>query len=597
MKYIWSERMDDWKRDVRFHTYIQLRENSSGEDVSRKIAGVIKKYLPGSTSEIFLQPLTDIYLRSNFRWDNDGMGNIDNVYIFILAAICILLIACINFMNLSTARAGNRTKEIGIRKVVGAYRKDLIKQFFGESIILAFIALLFGIILAYLFLPIFEFICGGELVLSTDFPGVVRIISGVLGITLLTGIISGIYPALYLSYFQPVSVIKGLSSEGRRRGASLRKFLVVAQFAFAIIMAICTTVIYSQLSYMKNKDLGFNKDNLVYFWSRGGLDRNFEAIKNELLQNSNILGVSKGDPPVKASLWGTPDFTWDGKEAGKEVKLSPILLDYDYLKVLDIEMALGRPYSKEYSTDVSNYILNEAAVKTMGLKSPLGKKMSYTGSRYIIGDDPGEGAIIGVVKDFHHGPMHSQIEPLVFKIYSGNAAIFVKLKPGTIDETIPFIESKWKKFVRGYPFSYHFLDERIDKFYENDRRVAAVTRYSTFLTILIACLGLLGLASFVAEKRTKEIGIRKVLGASVPGIMKLLSKDFIRWVLTANIIAWPLAWYVMNRWLQDFAYRTGIHWWVFVLAGLITLITALVTVSYQTINAAYANPVNSLKYE
>jgi len=598
MEVIWGENLENWRRDVRFHTYIQLREDSSGEEVSQKIAGIVKKYLPESKSEVFLQPLTDIYLRSNFEWDHDGLGNIANIYIFALTAVGILLIACINFMNLSTARAGTRAKEIGVRKVVGAYRKDLIKQFFGESIILAFIALLFAVILAFLFLPIFEYICGGELVIKTGFPGTVQVISSLLGITLLTGIVSGIYPALYLSYFQPVSAIKGISSRGRRRGAYLRKLLVVAQFAFAIILVIGSTVVYLQINFMKNKDLGFDKENVICVPGRGGFGKDLAVTWSELIKNPNILGVAKGAAPIGASLWGTSDFTWDGKEAGQDVKLNPFLLNFGYLEVMGMTMVQGRSFSKEFSTDVSNYILNETAVKAMGLESPLGKKMSYTGQGYIVGDDPGEGSIIGVVKDFHSRPLHNQIEPLVFKIYNGPGGNFyLKIKSENVDETIRFIENLWKRLSPGYPFSYEFLDERIDNFYENERRVATVSKYSGFLTIFIACLGLLGLVSFVAEMRTKEIGIRKVFGSSVPGIVMLLQKEYVKWIIAGMIIAFPIAWYVMNNWLQDFVYRISIGWWVFALVGAAVVVLALITVSYQAIKAALANPVKSLRYE
>ncbi|UCH94425.1 MAG: ABC transporter permease [Candidatus Aminicenantes bacterium] len=593
MREWWREDLNSWER-YRFHTYIEVNKNVSADDLSEKISGIIKRHFPGTNTAVYLQSLKDIHLRSDFKWDQDNFeaGSIIYVYVLSLTALCILLVACINFMNLATARSANRAKEVGIRKIVGAQRRHIIKQFFGESIVLSFIALCVAIILVYIFLPVFNTLSGKQLKMGL-FAGDIQVIIGIVVITLFTGIMAGSYPALLLSAMQPINVLKKIGSMGKPRGELLRKLLVVLQFIFIIILIIGTTVIYSQLDHIKNRDLGFDEDHVVHFSGQGEFRRNIDAVKHELLQNPNIVSVAKAYPPI-STLQGTTDVNWEGKNPDVELMVHPGLVDYDYLKTFNMKMVQGRFFSKEFPTDTSNFVLNETAVKVMGIESPVGKRFSYRSS---ITNGEIKGIIIGVIKDFHQSSLHNEIEPLVLRLYNRPMIINIKIRPEKVSKTISFIESKWKKFAPDYPFSYEFLDERIDSFYDAEGRIGSIFKYSTFLAMFIACLGLLGLLSFMVEQKTKEIGIRKVLGASEFSIVLFFLKSILKWVIAAIIIACPAAWYLMSLWLQNFSYRISISWLIFLFAGGVSLLLSLLTVSYQTIKAARTNPVDSLRYE
>ncbi|HEX9974328.1 MAG TPA: ABC transporter permease [bacterium] len=585
MESFWETNFDDW-RAIRFYTYLQLGKNNSGEMVSQKIANVVRDHLPSSNTKIYLQPLRDVHLRSDFEWDLDNyaQGSMTYIYIFTLVAFCILLLACINFMNLSTARSMQRAKEVGMRKVSGAQRSDVIKQFFGESILLTFIALFLALILTELILPVFNNLSGKQL--SLEFFNNFGFLIGLLGIALLTGIISGSYPAIFLSRFHPAEVLKGVSHWSTNRGTSLRKILVIFQFALTTILIIGTTVIYNQVNYIRNKNLGFNRDHIITF---GSHHMNYEPFKNELLKNPNILSMTQSQAP-NLQPWGVIGFNWEGQTPDqKDIMLYPVQVDYDYLKTFNIKMAEGRFFSKEFSTDATQaVVINETAAKVLGMKSPLGKKISH---------EQLQGTIIGVIKDFHQSSLHNQIEPLIFHIPEEFHLICAKLNSKNISKTLALIEKTWKKFVPNYPFTYEFLDKTIDNQYKAEQKISTIFKYFTILAIFIACLGLFGLASFMTEQRTKEIGIRKVLGASISGILFLLTREFTKWVLFANLIACPIAYLAMNKWLQNFAYRINLGVWIFVLSAVIALIVALVTVGYQAIKAALANPVESLRYE
>jgi putative ABC transport system permease protein len=595
MSFWWRENLESWERDVRFDTYIQLQKNSSAPDVNRKIAGLVKKNHPGSnTLRVFLQPAGDIHLYSDFEADfnNIDKGSIANVYIFSLIALCILMIACINFINLSTARAGERAKEIGIRKVVGADRIHIIKQFLGESILLAFAALLLAIILVYIFLPSFNSLSGKHITLRLDF---FDNILALLGITLFTGLVAGSYPAVFLSSFQPVSVLKGAVNPGKGSGLFLRKILVVAQFTFTIILIIGTTVIYSQLHYIRNRDLGFDKDNIIHFNGYGEFVRNPETVKNVLLKHPGIQGVTTSMAPV-ATYGLSTDVRWEGKNPEEQVAMSPVVVDYDYLETFNMKMVEGRFFSRDFPTDRENFVLNEAAAAAMKIGSPIGKRFWFRGSPTA---PLRQGIIIGVIKNYHQGSLHQKIVPLVLMFSQHHFSYYcVKISRENVKESIRFLEDQWKKIVGpGYPFSYDFLNETIENHYKTEQRVNTIVEYFTILAILISSLGLLGLVSFTIAQRTKEIGIRKVLGASVSQVTLLLIKTFVRWLLLANVIAWPIGWYFANRWLNNFAYRISMGVWIFVFAGAVTLIIALSTVGMQTIKAAKSNPVDNLKYE
>jgi ABC-type antimicrobial peptide transport system permease subunit len=589
MELYWDENFENWRR-VQFYTYVQLQKTSPVRDVNQKISHTIKEYLPKYNTQIFLQSLKDIHLRSDYEWDLDNYkkGNMALVYIFSFTALCILMIACINFMNLSTARSANRTKEVGMRKVTGALRRDIIKQFFGETLLLCFIALLVALILVEIFLPAMNSLSGKQLLLN--FSGNMNLILGLIAITLFTGILSGSYPALYLSAFQPVNIFKKHFRAKQTKGISLRKLLVVLQFTLTVILIIGTTVVYKQIHYMLQRDLGFNKGHVLIFGLR---HFNQETFTNELLQNPNILSITYSQAPDSQPP-GISGFDWEGKNPEEELMLYPVVADYDYLKTFDMEMVQGRFFSREHTTDAASaFVVNETASNAMGLENPVGTRLSFRDFRMEF-----DGTIIGVMKDFHQSSLHNTIEPLVFYIpREGYHRVCVKISSNNVPETLAFIETIWKKYTTDYPINYEFLDEKINSFYKTEQTIGQIFQYFTSLAIIIACLGLFSLASFSAEQRTKEIGIRKVLGASVSGIVIMLTKEFTKWIIIATIIACPVAYLVIQKWLQTFSYRISLGLEIFIFSGALALVIALFTVSYQAIRAARANPVDSLRYE
>lgn len=579
----WHENFDDW-RLIRFYTYIQLQEKSSVKDVGQKISTVISKHIPKSRHNIFLQPLKDVHLKSNFEWDLDNyaQGNIAYVYIFSLTALGILLLACINFMNLATARSAGRAKEVGMRKVSGAHRGDLIKQFYGESLILAGLSLILALFLTEILLPVFNNLAGKTLSLNP--AGNAQLIFGLVFVTVLTGIISGSYPALVLSAFQPAKVLKGVFLSPVIKGGHVRKILVVFQFALTLILIITTSVIFLQLRFVQTKDLGFDKDHILTF---GLAHADTEVLFNSFLQIPNVLNLTFSSAP--GELMGVMEFDWEGKNPDEDIMLYPIAVDYDYLKTFRMEMMQGRFFSREFATDREEaVVINETAVKTMGLEDPVGKRLSYRNR---------EGVIIGVIKDFHQSSLHNPIEPMVLWFPEEFFQVCVRISPENVPQTLALMESAWKKLETGYPFRYEFLDKKINDFYQTELKTFIVFRYFSLLAIFIACLGLFGLSSYTAEQRTKEIGIRKVLGASVSGIVGMLSQEFTRLVLIANVFAWPTAYFVSRKWLQSFAYRIPLGWGIFIFALLFSLGIALLTVGYQAFKAARANPVESLRCE
>ncbi len=591
MEESWVDPLDSWTRDFRFHTYVQLNDNCDWKDVSLKISdsNIVRKNHPESTTEkIYLQPLKDIHLYSNFRMDVSGKGSIKTVYMFSIIALSILFIACINFMNLSTARSSTRLKEVGMRKVVGAGKNDVMKQFFGESVFLSLISLFFAIILVYIFLPVFNELSNKQLVLNLT--GNPQVLFSLILVAVLTGLVSGSYPALFLSSFQPVRVLKGMISTKAASRSIFRKILVVFQFTVTIAMIIGIIIINRQLTYIDNKDIGFNKKNMITFWAAGNFGSNYKAIRTELLQHPGIESLTRGFSPT--GWFGLNSnrrpIDWEGKDPEKNVLMLRWGADYDLLETYKMEMAEGRYFSREFPTDTSNYIINQAAVKEMGIDSPVGKWFSYNGRR---------GRIIGVLKNFHQVSLRSEVLPLLLRVNENNHVVAARINPENVAGTVRHIESVWNKYVKDYPFSYEFLDEKISNFYKNERKTNTIIKYSTFLTIFLSCLGLFGMSAFMVERRTKEIGIRKVLGASVSNIVIYLTREFTKWVVLGNVIAWPLAWYVMNRWLENYKYHIDLGIFIFVTAGIIALMIALLTVSFQAVKAARAKPVDTLKYE
>jgi putative ABC transport system permease protein len=585
----WREsKMDEWTY-TQFATYVVLRKDADITEVNKKMMNIVMQHLPELKGSVYLQPLKDLHLHSTgintWMLAYPNKGNVTYVIIFSLTAFCILILACINFMNLSTARYASRAREVGMRKVVGARRSDLIRQFLGESVFLTFIAMLAAVLLVELMLPAFSQLAGKELKLIQS--GNWQILVGLFLILLATSLISGSYPAVFLSSFQPVRVIKNVGQLGINRGGALRKVLVVLQFTFTIGLIICTAVIYLQLRFMQNKDLGYDTEYIISFAGYNGFETNYEGAKSELLQNPSIQAVSRGFPPP-AGEWGTTEVDWEGRDPSLEVKIARGPCNYDYLEVFNLEITEGRFFSLEFADDDKNWILNETAIAAMGMEDPIGKWFSFRGQK---------GTIIGIVKDFHGSSLHNPIAPVAMQPGQG-FHMFVKYRAGNVADVLSFLKTKWDKFVGTHiPFRYEFIDENIKNWYQTEHRVGQIFRNFTILTVFIACLGLFGLASFTAEQRTKEIGIRKILGARVAGLAMLLVKEFAKWVLIANIISWPIAYLMARNWLSRFAYRIELGLEIFIVSALVALFIATVTVSFQAIRAATANPIESLRYE
>ena len=574
--------IDSWA-NFAYHSYVQLEENVDLEAVNQKIAGTIKRHYSDSKANVELEPLLNIHLYNYF-----GGGLIIYIYIFGTIGIFILIIACMNFMNLSTARSLNRAKEVGMRKVVGSHRLQLIGQFLGESVLLAFLALFFAIILVELLLPPINFLLDKNLTLH--YSGTV--ILSLIAIAVITGIISGSYPAFYLSSFRPVTVLKGKVSAGSK-SPIFRKVLVITQFIISILLIIGALTVYKQLDYIQNKELGFEKEHIVNFQMGGSFYDKYETIKQELLRHPDILSIAQTNFSCHGGF-ATSHVNWEGRQNNENTTLAIHAVDFDFQKMFDVEMVQGRFFSRDFQTDVwQSFILNETAVKFMELESPIGKQFSCD-----LPFAEGKGKIIGVVKDFHFRSLHNEIAPLILVIHPWwYTDAYIKISAGNVPNTLNFIQNKLKELVPEFPFELHFLDEVVDQLYQTEQRAGVLVRYGTFLALFIACLGLFGLTAFTTEQRIKEIGIRKVLGASVPGIIQLLTKEFTKCIIIANLLALPIAWYVMRQWLQNFAYRINSGWWIFLLAGSMALVIALLTVSYQSLKAALANPVESLRYE
>ena len=573
--------MKDWGNN-NYWTYVQLTENASAQEVEAKISGIIQEHVPRSSSILHLQPVVRIHL-----YNPGGGGLITYIYIFSGMAVFILLIACINYMNLSTARSTKRAREVGIRQVVGANRIQLIKQFMGESVFYAFIALIIGLAIVHLLLPLLSQLAGKPL--SMDYS--ISMILVLIGLTLFTGLLAGIYPAFILSSFQAISALKGVfKSRGGR--ALFRRVLVVTQFSLSIFLIIGTLFVFRQMDFMMNRELGYNKENIVCVPMRGQLYRNYQVFKTRLLENPSIISMAQANttPDIKQSSIADYDITWDGREEGDNFPgINVMGVDEDYLKTLKMEMAEGRFFSEQIQTDsTDSWVINEAAAEAMGLKSPLGIGVYW--SEY-------KGKIIGVIKDFHFSSLHEEIEPLLMRMNLWMDNILVRIRSDNIPATIGFMQKTLKDLFPHYTFEYEFLDARIENLYRTEQRMEKILTLSTIIAIFISCLGLLGLASFTAEQRTKEIGIRKVLGSTVAGVVFLLSKEFIKWVFLANLIAWPVAYFAVHSWLENFAFRTRIGWEIFLLSGCLALVISLLTVCYQSVKAALANPVDSLRYE
>ena len=590
-----------------FYTYLVLADGYDYKKLEVKLPGIVEKYMApqmlkamsvsltdfrkkGNDISFHLQPLTAIHLHSDFASDLSPAGDIRYVYIFGAIALFMLLIACINFMNLSTAGASKRAREVGIRKVLGTLKIELIRQFLFESILVTAIALVVAIGLVYIALPVFNNLASQTHSFSlSDHP---LLLPGLLLFVVVTGIIAGSYPAFYLSSFKPVAVLKGKFTSGKK-SIDLRSGLVVFQFLVSIVLMVSTTVVYKQLSYIQNKKLGYDKSQVMILpaWMLG---KNEEVFRRQLLNDPRVASISNSGYLPAGPSDNNNFFVYSHDNTSQMVKTLRYDVDENYIPTLGIEMLSGRNFSKNFTTDSSGIILNETAAKVFG--------WGGNAAGHIIGTNTNNGEkvtynVIGVVKDFHFKSLHERISPLVMVLAPNTGTMIVKLKTKDIASLLPSIKKQWTAMGSEEAFSYSFLDERYNNTYKSEQKIALIIGLFAGLTIFVACLGLFGLATFTAEQRTKEIGIRKVLGASITGVVALLSKDFLKLVLIAFVIAIPIAISVMSKWLEDFAYRIDISWWIFALAALLTVIITIVTVSFQAIKAAMSNPVKSLRTE
>lgn len=588
-----EENINAWNQgNNMWNPYILLPDNHNPAELEKKLLPFIKKYMGEDTNgEFLLQALTSIHLHSNINHEIEANGDIRNIYIFSAIAFFIMLIACLNYMNLSTARSSKRAKEIGVRKVVGANREGLVKQLISESLFYVIIAFGISIVLVKILLPLFNSLIDRELEYGLLLN--VHSIAYISGLMILVGFISGSYPAFFLSSFKPLSTLRGTFSSGSNRPSVFRNTLVIVQFSISVVLIVCTIVMFNQMNFIKKKDLGFSKDHIIYSYGETALRSNFEAFKNELIKNPKIREVyTSGELPITILSNSRPLF--EGKTEREEYRVYCNAVDYNFLEFFNIEVIQGRGFSKEFGNDVAGtYLISETFAKMSGWKNPIGKKLNV-----MHGGEPRE--VIGVFKDFHNTSLHLNLEPMALYLSTPERPrgyFAIKINSDDIKATLSFLEEKFIEFSPDYPFSYTFLDERVDRMYKSEQRLGTSFNYFSFIALFIACLGMFGLASFAAEQKIKEIGIRKVFGASVSKIVLLLLKKFILLVVLANIIAWPLSYYAMNKWLQNFAYKVNIDPGIFFMAGFLALIIALFTVGYQALKAATANPVEALRNE
>jgi len=587
MPYKWA--MNTW-RTQQFYTYVLLDKEYSQDQLDAKLSAFTKKHFGKQTNmALRLQPIGDIHLHSQHFNQDLARNNSDIAYVYIFSTIAafILAIACINFMNLSTARSAKRAREVGMRKVMGAYRRQLIKQFMGESFFFTLLATVLSLILVLLFLPKLNSLTGKSIALTL---GNVQFLGGSLAaIILIVGFFSGSYPAFFLSRFQPINTLKNDFSTGKK-GILFRGTLVFLQFTVTIGLIIGTFIVHSQIQYCLNKNLGFEKESVVILPMRSGsLTAQYGSFKNELRQNASVLNAA-GSSTVPGQSVGSRGMFPEGN---LWYPRNSIFVDYDFIPTLGIEIIAGRNFSRDHPTDMEDaYIVNEAAVKSFGWDQPIGKKIIWAG------DKNKKGHVVGVIRDFHYASFHEKIAPLVLHMSTGvSSYLSIRLQGNNIFKSMSWLKTKWKEFYPGHPFDYFFLDEGFNKLYKSEEKMGTLFRFFTVLGLIISCLGLYGLSSYLLEQRTKEIGIRKVLGASMPRILFTVSKEFLRWVVLANVVAWPVIYFAMKQWLANFAYRISIPFLSFLLSAFIVVTVALLTIGYQCIKTALTNPVDSLRYE
>ncbi|MCX2739491.1 ABC transporter permease [Pontibacter anaerobius] len=564
-------------------TYLLLKPGIDVAAFDKKIGPFIKQRYEASNVELFLHPYGDLHLYS-FQKSGSNPGMILYVRIFAVVAIFLLVIACINFMNLATARSAKRAKEVGVRKAIGAHKSSLISQFIIESMLVAFIALFLAMNLTGMLLPYFNDFTGKEIQFDLTDPSLLLLL---LGVTLFTGLVSGSYPAFFLSSFNPALVLKG-TVKLNKGVANFRKGLVVFQFSLSALLIVSTLVVALQLHYIRNRNIGMNRENVLSVELEGNLQKKYDVVKRELMEVPGVLAVSAANRNPIAISHNTGDVKWKGKEVNADILVDVMDVDFGFLEMMEIELKEGRAFSEDFGKDSTAFIINEEAARQMNMKEPVGQWLSIWN----------EGHIVGVVKDFHSSSLHGKTKPLAMRVRPEEvSAMFVRVAGGQTEQVLAEMERIAKQHNPAFPFQYRFLDEQYEQMYRSEAMMGKLTTAFASIAIFISCLGLFGLALFTAEQRTKEIGIRKVLGASVSGIVFMLSKDFLKLVLVANLVALPLGWYFMSGWLNDYAYRTELSWWIFALAFVATIIIALVTLSFHAVKTAVANPINSLRAE
>jgi putative ABC transport system permease protein len=606
-----DSRSTEWLRSD-YNTYVLLKDKSYAKQLEASFPALLEKFSGaqmkselnmsitefekrGSFFRLNLIPLTDIHLKSSISGELGANGTTQYVYIFLLIAVFILLIACINFMNLSTARSSNRAREVGVRKVLGSARKHLIAQFLTESVLVTVIATVLAFVVALFLLPLFNQLSGKGLAINA--ASLRWIVPSLLFVALFVGILSGSYPAFYLSAFQPVDVLKGKIATGFK-GGRLRSFFVVFQFSISIFLIIGTLVIYNQLNYIQTKNLGYNRSQVLVIKNVFELNNQAKLFKQKVKEIPGVINATMTGFLPTSGFKSTAIYYKDAT-LNEKTSMFPQSwqVDEDYVPTLDMKMAAGRNFSKDMPTDSAGVVINQAAAKFLGFKDPVNSIVYRSmGSQHIMAHMK-QYRILGVVKDFNFNSLHENVTPVILTLAEDNGGLSIRVNTNNLTSLLAQINSVWKEVNPNVQINYSFMDQDFDAIYRTEQRTGQLFIIFTTLAIVIACLGLFGLAAYAAEQRTKEIGIRKVLGASVTAIASMLSVDFVKLVGISILIASPIAWYLMNKWLQDFAYRISIQWWVLVVAGVVALLIAIITVSFQSIKAAIANPVDSLKNE
>ena len=568
-------------------TYVETEPNADITAINKKLYGFVQTKQKEASAHMSIYPMNRWRMYDNFENGNEIPGRIQYVHLFNIIAWIILVIACINFMNLSTARSEQRAKEVGVRKVMGAGKHKLIGQFIGESVFTSLVSLLLAVAIIYISLPAFNTIVEKQLSVNIFNP---LHIGALLGIALVCGLVAGSYPAFYLSSFNPIYVLKGIKIKSAGSAGFVRKSLVVIQFSVSVILIISTIVIYLQINHVKDRNLGYNKNNLIYLYMQGKMKDNYTVIKNDLLSTGLVQNTAMSNNQILQLGSNTGDFSWEGKDPSRQILITVEQVSQEYPATMGLHMKEGRVFYSDFKSDSNSVIINESLAALMNKKNIVGSIISGQGHQFTV---------VGVIKDFIYNDMYAPAAPLMLFADASNANVLsVRLKEGaSVPTALAKMETIFRNNNPGYPFDYTFVDQQFSQLFKTETLIGQLAEVFAILAIFISCLGLFGLAAYTAEKRSKEIGIRKILGASVQGITGLISRDFLLLVFISCVISFPIAWWMMHNWLESYKYRIEISWWIFVDAGLLAILIALFTVSFQAIKAAIANPVTSLRSE